>query len=259
MQTTFTIYIPGENRPDSASALQDSLKNLDLNLSYSQMMRLRAAGQAAAECTDIYYLCTDENNNLVSRLWMGWGKHDRAVGNWGNFLTAPEYRGQGIGRQMLDFWQNDLKTRQNLPLALFCTAGDEGLAKLYKPYGFRPALKNTTCGPLYCPLGNSPKTFEEFCKQYYTPAKSLDFKKATLEWRHEIDCLLKFAMLDMGLDYLPEGMTSLESALLENGAKRIDIIFTDTNIPVGLARVRDGGKCDISIHPNYLHLTRVGG
>ena len=61
-------------------------------------------------------------------------------------------------------------------------------------------------------------------------------------------------MLDMGLDYLPEGMVSLEASLLENGAKRIDIIFTDSNIPVGLAHVRDGGKCDVSIHPSYLHL-----
>ena len=254
MNTKISVYIPKNDQLEKGEPLRRALADLDLGIPYAEMMRYRIDGRAEAECNDVYYLCADNENNLISRLWMGWGKHERAVGNWGNFFTCPEYRGQGIGRKMLDFWHNDLKTRENLPLALFCTAGDEGLAKLYKPYGFRPALKNTTCGPLYCPLGNSPKTFEEFCKQYYTPAKSLDFKKATLEWRHEIDCLLRFAMLDMGLDYLPEGMTSLESSLLENGAKRIDIIFTDTNIPVGLARVRDGGKCDISIHPNYLHL-----
>jgi GNAT superfamily N-acetyltransferase len=254
MNTKISIYIPGENPPENGEPIKRAIADLDQGIPYAEMMRHRTAGKAAEECTDIYYLCTDERGDLVSRLWMGWGKHARAVGNWGNFFTSPECRGQGIGRQMLNFWQNDVKTRQNLPLALFCTAGDEGLAKLYAPYGFRPAIKNATCGPLYCPLGDSPKAFREFCEQYYTPAKSLDFKKATLEWRHEIDCLLKFAMLDAGLNYLPEGMTSLEASLVENGAKRIDIIFTDTNIPVGLARVRDGGKCDISIHPNYLHL-----
>ncbi len=254
MKPTFNIYIPGENAPASASALVKSLENLDVDLSYSKMMRHRASGKAAEECTDVYYLCTNEDNDLVSRLWMGWGKHAGAVGNWGYFFTEPEYRGQGIGRKMLDFWFSDIMTRQDLPKALFCTAGDEKLTKLYATYGFRPALKDATFGPLYCPLGDSPSTFAEFCEQYYTPAKSLDFKKATLEWRHEIDCLLKFAMLDAGLNYLPEGMTSLEASFLENGAKRVDIIFTDTNIPVGLSRVRDGGKCDVSIHPSYLHL-----
>ena len=253
MQTTFTIYIPGKNRCDSASALQNSLKALDPELPYSQMMRIRASGNAARECTDIYYLCTDGENNLVSRLWMGWGKHERAVGNWGNFFTSPEYRGQGIGRKMLDFWHNDLKTRENLPLALFCTAGEEGLAKLYAPYGFRPALKNTTCGPLYCPLGNSPESFAEFCEQYYTPASSLTFKPATLEWRHEIDCLFKFAMLSKGLDYLPKGMTSLEASLLEKDP-HVEIIFTDTNVPVGLAVLHENEKKDVRIHPSYAHL-----
>ncbi len=254
MDPTFSIYIPGLSDESEGKALRAAMAEVDLGVPYADMMRLRISGGAAGDCQDVYYLCTDENDDLVSRLWMGWGKHGSAVGNWGNFFTFPEHRGQGIGRKMLDLWFHDAHTRKDAPIALFCTAGDEGLAKLYEPYGFRPALKGAKCGPLYCPLGESPETFEEFCREYYKPAQSLVFKKATLEWRHEIDCLLKFAMLDSGLDYLPEGMTSLEASILENGAKRIDIIFTDTNIPVGLARVRDGGKCDISIHPSYLHL-----
>ena len=254
MDLKFDIYVPGKSHPISADALKEAIRDLDVGMSYSEMMRFRASGRAKEECTDVYYLCTDENSVLVSRLWMGWGKHQGAVGNWGNFFTSPDCRGQGIGRQMLNLWQNDLKTRQNLPIALFCTAGDEGLAKLYKPYGFRPAIKNATCGPLYCPLGNSPETFQDFCKEYYKPAKSLDFKKGTLEWRHEIDCLLKFAMLDMGLDYLPEGMVSLEASILENGAVGVEIIFTDEDIPVGLANLRQYEKKDVRIHPSYMHL-----
>ena len=254
MNTKISVYIPGINTFEDGKPIRQALANVDIGVPYAEMMRYRIDGKAAEECQDVYYLCTDEKNDLVSRLWMGWGKHENAVGNWGNFFTSPELRGQGIGRKMLDFWHGDARARDDATIALFCTAGDEGLTKLYEPYGFRPALKGAKCGPLYCPLGDSPETFQEFCTAYYKPAKSLVFKKATLEWRHEIDCLLKFAMLDMGLDYLPEGMVSLEASLLENGAKRIDIIFTDTNIPVGLARVRDGGKCDISIHPSYLHL-----
>ena len=253
MKPTFTTYNPGENTPISAALLK-SIENLDVDLSYSKMMRYRVSGKAAKECTDIYYLCTDENNSLVSRLWMGWGKHERAVGNWGNFFTSPEYRGQGIGRRMLNFWHDDLKTRQGLPLALFCTAGDEGLARLYAPYGFRPALKGASRGPLYCPLGDSPETFSEFCKQYYAPARSIVFKPAALEWRHEIDCLFKFAMLDAGLDYLPKGIDSLESALLSDRREKTEIIFTDTNIPVGITYTSEDGRKSICIHPNYIHL-----
>lgn len=254
MKNIFSVYVPGSVVTDAANSLYKALKGLDPGTSYAEMMRLRASGNAAKECTDVYYLCTDERGELVSRLWMGWGKHERAVGNWGNFLTSPQYRGQGIGRQMLNLWHNDLKTRQDLPIALFCTAGDEGLARLYAPYGFRPALKDTSCGPLYCPIGNSPKTFAEFCEQYYTPARSLVFKPATLEYRHEIDCLFKFAMLDANLDYLPSGIDSLEAALLCDDRNRTEIIFTDTNIPVGIAHTKSDGKKDIRIHPNYVHL-----
>ena len=248
-----TVYIPDEGSNDAGEILKRNIANLDPGVSYAEMMRHRINGGASRECKDVYYVCAD-GEELVCRLWMGWGKHNGAVGNWGNFFTDPKYRGQGFGRKMLDFWENDLKTRTGLPRALFCTAGDEGLTRLYEPYGFRPAMKGATSGPLYCPLGESPATFAEFCAEYYKSASTLYFKKATLEWRHEIDCLFKFAMLYEGLDYLPGGMVSLEASLLENGGEGIEIIFTDADIPVGLAKVCDEGKCDIRIHPAYLHL-----
>ena len=254
MKTKISVFIPDKNPSADGEPIRRAIADLDKGIPYAEMMRYRINGLASEECNDIYYLCTDEENNLISRLWMGWGKHTGAVGNWGNFFTLPEFRGRGIGRRMLDFWRGDMEKREAAPIALFCTAGSEGLANLYKPYGFRPALKGAVCGPLYCPIGDSPETFEEFCLQYYKPAKSLVFKRATLEWRHEIDCLLKFALLDAGLDYLPNGMVSLEASLLENGAEDIEIIFTDADIPVGLAKTASDGKKDVKIHPSYLHL-----
>ena len=106
---------------------------------------------------------------------------------------------------------------------------------------------------MYCPLGNSPKTFEEFCREYYKPTKSLHFKPASIEWRHEIDCLFKFAMLRQGMDYLPRGMESLERSLLERDTG-VEIIFTDENIPVGLSQTVENGQREIRIYPTYLHL-----
>ncbi len=249
METKFEIYIPGENKPSSADALIGSLKELDIGKSYSEMMRLRTSGGAVSECKDIYYICTDECGELVSRLWMGWGKHEGAVGNWGNFFTSEACRGMGIGRQMIELWHDDLSKRADLPRALFCTASPRHTL-FYANYGWRPAMKGADGGPLYLPLGGSPDTFEEFCREYYKSSDSLVYKKATLEWRHEIDCLFKFAMMAHGLDYLPHGMESLEASLLAND-DNVEIIFTDTGIPVGLAYLKDNGEKDIKIHPNY--------
>jgi hypothetical protein len=113
-------------------------------------------------------------------------------------------------------------------------------------------IEGAKYGPLYCPLGDSPETFMEFCKGYYKPANSLIFKPATLEWRHEIDCLFKFFMLYAGLDYLPHGVESLEKAILD-GERGVKIIFTDAGTPVGVCKSTPEGD-DVRIHPSYLHL-----
>ncbi len=255
MEAKVDIYIPGQNMPRSAYALIESLRELDLGKSYSEMMRLRASGGAADECKDIYYICTDKTGALASRLWMGWGRHSGAVGNWGNFFTSECFRGQGLGRQMITAWLNDLSSHTDLPLALFCTASERHTA-FYSQFGWRCAIKGANSGPLYFPIGDSPETFEEFCREYYRPAKSLVFKPAKTEWRHEIDCLFKFAMLCEGKDYLPEGIDSLETALLKND-RRAEIIFTDQNIPVGLSYLQDNGNKDIRIYPIYQNLISI--
>jgi len=253
MDIKIDVYDTGEYNPLLQAKLADAVKELDLGKPYSDMIRLRVSGKAAAQCRDIYYIATDNGGELVSRLWMGWGRHKGAVGNWGNFFTEPELRGRGIGKSMLKFWIEDVKNRDDAPLALFCTAGKDHLAELYRPYGWRPAIKGTTCGPLYCPLGNSPESFEQFRDEYYKPARELIFKPASLEWRHEIDCLFKFAMLTLGQDYLPRGVESLEKALLDRD-ESVRIIFTDTGIPVGLSKTQQDGQKDIRIYPTYLHL-----
>ena len=251
MKTKIDVYVTGQNRPDSVDVLAESLVDFELDKPWSETLRLRVAGKLAKECKDTYYICTDEEGKLVSRLWTGWGRHERPVANWGHFVTDESLRGHGIGRIVMAAWQEDMAKRDDLPLALFCTAS-ERLTTFYKPYGWRCAKEGATCGPLYFPLGDSPETFAEFCKRYYKPASSLVFKKADFEWRHEIDCLFKFYMYCNDMGYMPKGADSLETALILG--MDYEIIFTDSNIPVGVAHVLEDGTKDIVVHPEYIHL-----
>ena len=158
-------------------------------------IHLRLSGALNDVCNDIYFV-THEDGVGYSRIWMCYGKHEGAVGNWGAVYTPEQYRGKGYCGMTLDFCFEELGKMKNPPPALFCTAGE--ITKVYKRYGFVPALKGATQGPLYMPLGDSPKTFAEFCEQYYTPADELVIVNADFGRRNEVDCLLRFALRDMG-------------------------------------------------------------
>ena len=132
MSLYFDVYVPGYNKPESADALANALADLDQGKPYADMMRLRASGGAADECLDVYYLCRDGQGRLVSRLWMGWGRHDGAVGNWGNFFTEPDFRGQGIGSEILLKCMDESPN----PLYLYVFSGNIRAISFYEKFGF---------------------------------------------------------------------------------------------------------------------------
>ena len=124
----------------------------------------------------------------------------------------------------------DLEGKEKKPLALFCSALPN-IAPIYFPYGFRVAVDKGTGYYLYKPVGDSPETFQEFCERYYQPADVLICRKATVGWRHEIDCLLKFALADRGLPF-GFGEINLEAALLYHPGKA-ELLFTPDERCVG--------------------------
>lgn len=219
---------PGENPTDSPFGI---------------VMKRRIMGEYKDICTDNYYIAYNEEKCL-SRLWTGWGKHKDSIGNFGHFLTLPECRGKGIGREVLKMWIKDMKERPDAPMALFCTASPE-IAEIYRPYGFREALPNQKGGPLYMPIGNSSETFNDFCEEYFKPSDTLVHKKATLEYRHEVDCLLRFAFSLKGL-----GFTMGESYYIEEYLvrcpERVGFLFSNDGHCVGWSL--DGKK---KIYPLY--------
>ncbi len=235
-------FICGDEYTPAQTSLAKMLEGENLGVSYADMMRYRVANKAAGECLDTYYVAHD-GGKAYSRLWNGWGRHENAIGNYGNFVTLEEIRGQGLGHRMLEFWYEDISSRDGLPLCFLCM-GDKRAAKLYFPYGFQTIEKGAEWGPLFMPLGDSPTDFRELCELYYQPTGALFRRPANVEWRHEIDCLLKYSLWSMGLDYTIDGRI-LEQALLYSPCAA-ELLFTEGGRCVGWTL--DG--C-VKVHPKY--------
>ena len=226
----FDMYLPENGLNEAGVALSNMIKDLDLGVAYADTLRIRVSGGASKESIDRYYVA-HENGICYSRHWNGWGRHENAIGNFGHFFTIEEMRGKGIGKRLLEMWHEDLMLQSDKPLVLCCTAGERP-GKMYEPYGFLRVREGANWGPMFMPLGDTPKNFRSLCDMYYEPSDTLICKKATLEWRHEIDCLLKFAFFDRGIDFDIGNVSYIEHALLHypNDTR---LIFTDENRCVG--------------------------
>lgn len=245
----FEIFVPGQPVNAAGQALVTMLRDYEKGKSFADMMRLRIAGKVSSQCTDTYYVA-HEDGVCYSRLWNGWGVHKDAVGNFGNFMTVDACRGQGIGKKMLQMWHDDLQARKDKPLALFCTVNARA-AKLYYPYGFRHAINRDGDGRLYLPTGDCPETFQQFCQMYYTPSDILFVRPATVQYRHEIDCLLNFAFADMGMEFEIGDLLKIEQALLYDPG-RAQMLFTENGRCVGWQA--DG---TVRVHPQYKESKRI--
>ena len=226
----FEKYVPGREKNAAYQAIWNMMDGFDTNRSYADMIRLRLTGDIAAECLDTYYVA-HEDGRCLSRLWMGWGNHPDSIGNWGNFYTDVNARGRGIGGGLLRLWDEDLKATKNPPLAFFCTASTVDLLRPYGKFGWRSALKGDNRKPLYLPIGSSPETFQEFCEMYYKPSPVLYARPATIGYRHEIDCLLKFAFMDMSLRFGINGINAEMALLYHPGEAKM--LFTADGHCVG--------------------------
>lgn len=243
---TYHNFRPEEGNSKAGDALSRMLAEESPGKSYADAMRARVSGMLASECADTYFVA-HEDGACVSRLWYGWGTHERAIGNFGNFLTLEEYRGQGIGTRLLEMWYADLQSRSDLPLALFCTSAPKA-ALMYEKYGMRPIAQDAAYGPSYMPLGESPARFADFCEAYYQPSSYLISRPASFAYRHEIDCLLKFALSVRGESLGIGEIPSAEHAILY-APNRAQLLFTECGTCVGWSV--DG---QAQVHPAYRNL-----
>lgn len=252
---TFHIFSPGNTAEQTAAAaLAEVISAEEPDAAWSRMILHRLKGNVSKECTDRYYIAM-KDGKCVSRLWCGWGKHANAIGNWGHFRTADAMQGKGIGRSVLDLWFEHQQTTENGPAAFLCSCGKEFLVKLYGRYGFRTALKDTKIGPLYCPWGKAPETFQEFCEEYYTACSELTFLPGNAEYRHEVDCLLYFALREQEEPFGLPGISSYEAALMllksDPQAGVLERIAISNGHTVGWSFTFPDGKRQMQLHPKY--------
>ncbi len=229
-------YIVSRKRDEIHRLLYEMIPRDDTYMHY------RLSGTLLDVCTDVYFLA-HENGEGLSRVWMCWGKHEGAVSNWGAVFTKEEHRGRGLCRIVLDHCFAELDRMQAPPPALFCTAGP--IAKFYAEYGFVPAIAGRTEGPLYCPRNGSPATFRDFCEEYYTAADELRAVPADFGRRNEIDCLLRFALVDRGIPFGIGEERDLYPILMKS-PERAKMLLTPDGKTVGW-------MCDgkVQVHPTY--------
>lgn len=243
-------YVCGEPQTKASQALMGWLNETDTDRSYLPMMQHRVAGKAVDACHDTYYIAM-EGDAIISRLWHGWGKHPHAVGNFGNFITKEEYRGMGVGRKVLDLWYEDLMAQKEKPIGLFCSSLNGFRVEMYRRYGFTQAVILDNSSMLYKPLDDSPSTFSELCEDYYCEAKSLTVRPATIEWRHEIDLLLKIALKAEGETLGLPGCNCVEETIVWPHIGKAQLLFTEKDRPVGWSFTGNDGITRWQIHPKF--------
>ena len=263
---TYRSFVPGGINPPEAREAAGALSGLlreESQRSYAHMMLYRLAGKAAGECEDRYFIAM-EDGQCVSRIWYGWGRHQAAVGNFGNFRTAEDHQRRGIGRSLLDMLIASVRNSADLPRCLFCTCSQPHLVRMYGALGFRPALEGTDRGLLYCPLGGSPDSFDGFIRGYYRPARSLYFAPGTVGFRHEVDCLLAFSlraageMNSFGLKSFPTYEAAFLALAEDPASGKLERVATEDDRTVGWAYTPAGGEREIQLYPAFRKMTIQG-
>ena len=255
---TFVPRSANTRDAEEAAMALDLRLQTESDLSYAKMIRYRLAGKAASVCEDRYFIAMD-GSQCISRIWYGWGRHACAVGNFGNFMTAEEYQGRGIGSMVFRELQKSVEKSSDLPLGLFCSCSQMHLVKMYGRLGFRPAIAGTDRGALYCPLGGSPGSFDEFCDMYSTESDSLHFAPGTVEYRHEVDCLLNFALRTCSEALGLASFRNYEGAFLaleeDPALGKLERIATQEDKTVGWAFTPSGSdQREIQLHPRYRNM-----
>ena len=193
----------------------------------------RLAGKLHDVSEDRYFFA-EIDGEIVGQMWYGWGRHAHPAANFGQVFVAARHRKKGIAERLFAAFSKHYFDNSP-PIAAFCTTGSEWVANIYKAAGFRTIDPKAGCGPLYCPKPGQPETFDEFADKFYRGqcAERAQAIPATMEYRHEIDCVLKFTLIRKGM--LPEPFPSFQQAYFDHldGKGDMVVFLSPQKCPLG--------------------------
>lgn len=189
---------------------------------YSNNENTRSIGSRAdgkyADCSVDCYFTGEIEGKIVGQVWYGWGRHEQPIANFGQVYVDQDYRGLGITSILMKYLHEDFKASP--VIGAFCTCGIPSIANLYRPSGFRQIYSGSS--RLYSPGSDAPEDFNDLSEQYYEPTSTLRVVPGNMEYRHEIDCLLKFTLESKKLEAL-QRFSPAEVENYQNAFKNTDI------------------------------------
>jgi len=212
-----------------------------------------------ADCSIDRYCTGEIDGRIAGQVWYGWGRHERPAANFGQVYVDRDYRGLGVTNILMKYLHEDFKTSP--VIGAMCTCSVPWIRDIYKPYGFHQTYPDSP--RLYCPGPGSPFEFKDLAEQYYRSGFALRVVPGTMEYRHEIDCLLKFTLelkkKTVLRSFAASAVTSYQDALFkqEDNRGRIFVVLTLDGRCVGwtfcLAPLPDASSffLDYEIHPDY--------
>ena len=212
-----------------------------------------------ADCSVDRYFIGEINGRIAGQVWYGWGCHKRPVANFGQVYVDLDFRGLGITNILMKYLHADFESSP--VMGAMCTCMAPWITDIYRPYGFHQTYPDSP--RLYCPGAGSPFDFKDLSEEYYKNSSALRVLPGTMEYRHEIDCLLKFTLelkkKTAQRNFVASAVTSYQDALFKQEDKqgRIFVVLSDDGRCIGwsfcLAPLPDTTAVflDYELHPDY--------
>lgn len=260
---TMTVRMLEPPQEDYARRLLYFLRHKDDDS--ARGIRQRVMGQYAELCIDRYFV-GEAHGQIIGHAWYGIPRRGTGVGNFGHVYTDPEWRGQGVAREITRVLVDHFNA-EPAGVCLLCSASEES-GRIYQKFGFEfipPASKAGAMGLIKPSVAGS---FAQLDEKYFASGSEVRVREGHIGDRHDIDRMLDFsapwieARKRWHFAMLASRVPTFISALhhVEDGRGLITALQTTAGSIVGYAfalnlgsRFEKGLKTfDFAVHPHYL-------
>ena len=256
---TVKLFVPPE--PEFAGKFKHFMRYLSNENTRS--VGSRADGKYAACAVDCYFI-GEIDGRIAGQVWFGWGKHENPAANFGQVYVDVDFRGLDITKILMKYWLREFSASP--VLGAMCTCSYPKIFALYEPSGFHYIYSGSS--RLCCSGSESPYDFKDLTDSYYQPTSLLRLIPGTMEYRHEIDCLLTFTSelnsWDRSRVFAASAVTSFQDAVFkqEDGRGSLYVALADNGHCIGwsfcLSPLPDVSTIfmDYEFHPAYKNFAR---